>query len=421
MALDYIEIKGGRRLEGEVQISGAKNAALPALATALLTSKKCVLQNVPDLQDISTMLKILEHFGARSQSFDSTYEIQIENLGSVEAPYDFVRKMRASVLLLGPLLARNGMARISLPGGCAIGVRPIDLHLKAMESMGAVISLQDGYVEARAKKLKGGEFTFGQVTVTGTINSMMAASLADGESRFLNCAKEPEVIFCGELLKSMGAKIEGLGTPTILVKGQTSLSGFSHKLIPDRIESGTYMVAAAMTKGEVLIRQTCPQYLEAVIRALKDSGANVELQSQDDILVKGANEICPLNIVTQPHPGFPTDMQAQFMTYLCLANGESQMMETIFENRFMHVPELMRLGAKITIQGSKATIKGNASLVGAPVMATDLRASASLVLAGLVAKGTTKVHRIYHLDRGYEKMEKKLALLGANIQRVPQA
>lgn len=422
MALDTIEIEGGIPLKGSIRVSGAKNGALPAMALALLTPKPCVLRLVPDLQDIQSMIHILRFLGGEIDFNHGALSIAFPQIKGVEAPYDFVRKMRASILLLGPLLARQGFARISLPGGCAIGVRPVDLHLKAMAALGAEITLQEGYVEAKGKKLRGADFRFETVTVTGTINAMMAATRAAGKSVFLNCAREPEVVFAGMLLKQMGATIDGLGTSTIEVVGDDKdLAGYDHALIPDRIETGTYMVAAAITGGDLTLENVSMDHLTALVEVMREAGASVDSHGVGGLRVQGRRPIKPVKITTAPYPGFPTDMQAQWMTFMCLASGSSEITETIFENRLMHVPELLRMGAKIKIRGSTCFIDGVESLSGAPVMATDLRASASLVLAGLCAKGTTKVSRIYHLDRGYEKMEQKLAAVGARIRRISSA
>ncbi len=417
MALDKMRIVGGNRLQGEILTSGSKNAALPLLAMTLLTRDPCELTAVPDLLDIQNMIKILRILGVDLTFLNHTVNAQTIKLNQVEAPYDFVRKMRASVLLLGPLLAKCGFARVSMPGGCAIGVRPINLHLKAFEALGAEIELKEGYVEAKASRLKGAEHTFESVTVTGTINALMAASLAVGESVFHNCAQEPEVFLTGEVLSKMGATVDGAGTKTIRIRGRNELKGFRADMIPDRIEAGTYLVASAITEGELFLRGANAEHLGAVIQKLRDCGAEI-VEDVSGIFVKGKKLILPLEIQTAPFPGFPTDMQAQFMVLLSLARGRSLVHETIFENRFMHVAELIRMGADLKIKGPEVTIEGVQKLKGAPVMATDLRASASLVLAGLVSEGVTEVSRIYHLDRGYERMETKLASVGADIVRI---
>lgn len=420
MALDRMKIYGGNPLRGTIDISGAKNAALPALAMMLLTQEPCTLTNVPQLYDVQTMLDILSYLGADvTRGADKTLKVRVSQLDKTEAPYDFVRKMRASVLLLGPLLARKKVARVSLPGGCAIGVRPIDIHLKAFAALGATIQLKDGYVEARADELIGTNFTFEITTVTGTVNAMMAASMAKGETVLHNCALEPEVVFCAEILRSMGVPVDGIGTSVIRIQGQKEVGGYTAELIPDRIETGTYMVAAAITRGELVLKNANVEHLTAVVSALSEIGVEIEAQ-KNEIRVKGKPEYKATHIETAPHPEFPTDMQAQIMSLLCLAKGKSEITETIFENRYMHVPELIRMGANIKVKGSIAKIQGVEKLHGAPVMATDLRASASLVLAGLAAEGTTDVLRIYHLDRGYETMEKKLASVGAKIERVEE-
>lgn len=420
MSLDRMKIEGGFPLRGAIEIGGAKNAALPALAMTMLTPERCILKGVPALYDIQTMLDILKYFGADiSKGDDKSIEVQLSVLEKTEAPYDFVRKMRASVLLLGPLLARKKIARVSLPGGCAIGVRPIDMHLKAFAALGATIRLKEGYVEAEAQELLGANFTFDITTVTGTVNAMMAASMAKGETVLHNCALEPEVVFCAEILISMGVPVDGVGTSVMRIKGQSQVGGFSATLIPDRIETGTYLVAAAITQGELVLKNTCANHLVALISVLSEAGVEIEVDGSQ-MRVKGNSTYHPVRIQTAPHPEFPTDMQAQVMSLLCLAKGKSEITETIFENRYMHVPELVRMGANISVKGSVAKIQGVPSLYGAPVMATDLRASASLVLAGLAAQGTTEVLRIYHLDRGYETMEKKLSSVGAKIERVEE-
>ncbi len=416
MALEKITVIGGNRLEGEIPISGAKNAALPIMATALLTSSPCRLSNVPALKDIDTMADILRVLGVRIERGEREISFQAKDLTGSEAPYDFVRKMRASVLLLGPLVAREGVARVSLPGGCAIGVRPIDQHLKVLEALGANIALEDGYVEAKAARLKGADFLFELVTVTGTLNAMIASSLAKGTSIFRNCACEPEVPAVAEVLNQMGANIQGAGTRTIQVEGVERLGGYDVELIPDRIETGTYMVAGALTEGNVFLRGANASHLQAVIAKMREIGTVIE-EDSNGIRVRGKRPIQPAHVETAPYPGFPTDMQAQLMVLLCFANGASTVTERIFENRYMHVAELLRMGANLHIRDSSATVIGVPSLRGAPVMATDLRASASLVLAGLAAEGKTEVSRIYHLDRGYENMERKLSSVGAKIER----
>ena len=419
MALDKIRIHGGNKLKGEITISGSKNAALPLLALTTLAGAPCTIHNVPHLEDINNMIKILKHLGAKVTQEKNTVTVDATKLTSFEAPYDIVRKMRASVVFMGPLLAKYGESKVSLPGGCAIGVRPIDLHLKAFEALGASIQIEEGYVLAKSKQLKGTKFFFDKITVTGTMNAMMAAACATGETILQNCAKEPEVICFADAMRKMGIKVSGDGTDHIHIEGTKKIGGFEIDNIPDRIETGTYMIAASITGGDLFVRNTNPSLLDSVIAKLKQTGSTVE-EEKNGIWVKSGPKILPCDIETQPHPGFPTDMQAQFVSLLCLADGQSNVSETIFENRFMHVPELARMGAHVKVSGHTVTIDGVKQLNGAPVMATDLRASASLVLAGLAAKGTTEVLRVYHLDRGYERMDLKLKAVGANIERVPE-
>ena len=416
--MDKIVLEGGYSLKGDVRISGAKNAALPILASSLLADGWNTYDNVPDLRDIHSIKQLLSHLGAEIESDGSCLRISAQGLNNPEAPYDLVRKMRASILVLGPLVARLQKARVSLPGGCAIGARPIDLHLKGLESLGAAIELKHGYVEASAKKLRGGEIYFDIPTVTGTENLLMAAVLAEGKSILFNAAREPEVVALADVLNAMGARIEGAGTSEITVQGVSSLHPVNTAIIPDRIETGTFMVASALTGGDVRITHCVPEHLEAVIQKLRRVGAEIHT-GQQMIHVKGSECIRSIDIKTMPYPGFPTDMQAQFMVLMSVADGQSVISETIFENRFIHVSELERMGADVTITGHTALVKGRPMLSGAPVMATDLRASASLILAGLVAEGKTEVHRVYHLDRGYEKIEKKFEGLGARIWRAP--
>jgi len=415
--VNKIVIHGGNPLNGTVQVSGAKNSALPLLCATLLTGGDHHLSNIPQLRDIRTVFELLKTLGAEVDCSGDSAVINADRVESIEAPYDLVKTMRASVLVLGPLLARYGHARVSLPGGCAIGARPIDLHLKGLAAMGAEISLDHGYVEARVERLKGATIYFDMPTVGGTENLMMAATLAEGTTVLENAACEPEIIDLATALNGMGAQIRGAGTDTITIEGVDALRPMNHRVMADRIEAGTFMVAAAMTRGNVLVKDADPVCLEAVISKLREAGAQVDL-CDDGIRVKGAAEILPIQIKTSPHPGFPTDMQAQFMAMLTLANGTSVIAENVFENRFMHVCELQRLGSNIRIDGKQALVEGVDMLLGAPVMATDLRASASLVLAGLAADNTTEVSRIYHLDRGYERLEEKLLALGADIQRV---
>ncbi len=414
--MDKILVEGGRRLEGTVTISGAKNAALPILAAALLTDGTCRFTNVPDLRDIHSIVQLLQSLGAHVERQEDTVVVNAAGLANSEAPYELVRKMRASILVLGPLLARLQHARVSLPGGCAIGARPINLHLKGLALLGAEIDLQHGYVEARAKRLKGAEIYFDTVSVTGTENLLMAAALAEGETVLRNAAREPEVVALAEVLNLMGARIEGAGTAVIRVRGVDHLNAVETRIIPDRIEAGTFMVAAALTAGDVTLENCEGEHLGAVCDKLVQSGALVE-QTPGRMRVQGTRSIESLDIRTQTYPGFPTDMQAQFMVLMSIARGQSIITETIFENRFIHVSELKRLGADIVVSGETAVIRGQPSLSGAPVMASDLRASASLVLAGLVAEGMTEVNRVYHLDRGYERIEAKLQQLGASIWR----
>lgn len=415
--MDKIIVEGGRSLEGEVKISGAKNAALPILISSLLTDGWNTYTNVPDLRDIQSTKDLLAHLGAKVKTDKDTVQIDAGGVSNHEAPYDLVRKMRASILVLGPLLARLKKARVSLPGGCAIGARPINLHLKGLALLGAKIELKHGYVEATADHLTGEEIYMDISTVTGTENLMMAAVLAEGTTVLNNAACEPEVVALADVLNRMGAKIKGAGTTVMTIEGVSTLHPVSVKIIPDRIEAGTFMVSAALTKGNVTILDCEPDHLEAVIHKLRLSGADVFVKEQS-IQVRGTRDIVSVDIKTLPYPGFPTDMQAQFMVLMSVAGGFSMISETIFENRFIHVSELKRMGADIKISGNTAMITGVPMLSGAPVMASDLRASASLILAGLAAKGTTEINRVYHLDRGYEKIEEKFSQLGAAIRRV---
>jgi UDP-N-acetylglucosamine 1-carboxyvinyltransferase len=415
--VDQLVIRGGKPLAGEARVSGAKNAALPLMAAALLTEEPLELANAPRLVDVRTIARLLRHMGVEVAG-DGTPDVRLQAsaISRPEAPYDLVKTMRASVLVLGPLVARLGRARVSLPGGCAIGPRPINLHLAGLERLGATIRLKEGYVEAEAQRLKGARISFDLQTVTGTENLMMAAALAEGTTVLENAACEPEVEALGRLLNAMGGKVEGGGTPTITIHGVTALGGTRHRIIPDRIEAATFAVASAITSGDVTIRGCNPAHLEAVIAKLEEAGVRTEVGP--DFLRVVAQRWRAVNVRTQPYPGFATDMQAQMMALMTLAEGRSVITETVFENRFMHANELLRLGADITIAGNTAVVQGAPMLLGAPVMATDLRASASLVLAGLAARGTTTVSRIYHLDRGYEAIEAKLTALGADIQRV---
>jgi UDP-N-acetylglucosamine 1-carboxyvinyltransferase len=419
--VDKIVIRGGARLKGEVRISGAKNAALPILASAILSGGTSTFRNVPKLNDIRTMGKLLALLGATVEAGEKDHVVSVstDGISAFDAPYELVKTMRASVLVLGPLVARHGRATVSLPGGCAIGARPIDQHLKGLEAMGAKISLEHGNVVARAKRLTGASIVCDVPTVTGTENLMMAATLARGRTTLENAAREPEVEELGRVLNKMGAQVMGAGTSVITVEGVDALQPIEHAIVPDRIEAGTFMVAAALTRGDVLLRDCLPEHLDAVIAKLRSAGAKVEPEA-GGLRVKGGAEIEPVDITTQPYPGFPTDMQAQFMVLASRARGQSVITETIFENRYMHVQELARMGADIHVDGRTAVIRGVKRLTGAKVMATDLRASASLILAGLVADGATEVLRVYHLDRGYERIEKKLQKLGANVKRVSE-
>ncbi|OGV76909.1 MAG: UDP-N-acetylglucosamine 1-carboxyvinyltransferase [Methylotenera sp. RIFCSPLOWO2_02_FULL_45_14] len=419
--MDKLIIQGGNRLNGEVTISGAKNAALPILCASLLAETPLYLSSVPALKDVGSTIKLLEQMGVKAERNADKVTLDASVIHSFEAPYEMVKTMRASILVLGPLLARFGHARVSLPGGCAIGSRPVDLHIKGLQAMGAEIHIEHGYIEATTKhlpnqRLQGARYYMDMVTVTGTENLMMAAALAQGTTVLENAAKEPEVVDMAECLIKMGAKITGAGTDVITIEGVERLTGTTHNVVCDRIEAGTYMVAAAMTGGEVKLLNVQAHLLDAVIEKLREAGATVTCDA-DSITVKSDGQLNAVNIRTAPHPAFPTDMQAQFMALNTVANGVSKVTETIFENRFMHVQEMQRLGADISIDGNTALVKGVEFLDGAIVMATDLRASASLVLAGLVARGETVIERIYHLDRGYENLEEKLNALGANVRR----
>ena len=417
--MDKLIIKGGRKLAGNVTVSGSKNASLPIFVSTILAPGVHEISNVPFLRDINTTIKVLETLGAKVEGNGNIVKIDTTRVDNHEATYELVKTMRASVLVLGPLLARLGKARVSLPGGCAIGARPINLHLKGLAAMGADITLTHGYVEATAKRLKGARINFDISTVGGTEHLMMAAATAKGETVLENAAREPEIVDLAGILTKMGARIEGAGTDTIRIMGVNELGPASHRVMPDRIEAGTFMIAAAITGGDVRISGMQLEHLDALVFKLQDAG--VEITNKDNVVrVRGPRKIKSVNIKTRPYPGFPTDMQAQFMALMCIADGASVISENIFENRFMHVSELLRFGADIVIEGNSATVKGVKRLSGAPVMATDLRASASLILAGLAADNTTEVSRIYHLDRGYESIEKKLAGLGADIQRVKE-
>lgn len=417
--MDRLRITGGKSLNGSVEISGAKNAALPILFAAILSKKKSIINNVPLLADINTTLKVLDALGLKTlfKLENQSIEIDGSSLSSYEAPYDLVRTMRASVLVLGPLLARSGVAKVSLPGGCAIGARPVDIHLMALEKLGATFNIENGYIEGKAPNgLVGAKIEFPFPSVGATENTLMACVLAKGKSEIHNAAKEPEIVDLAISLRSMGAKISGEGTSAILVEGVDSLNGMNHRVAPDRIEAATYLCAGLITKGTVTVKGISPDFMTVALDFLTKAGAKI-ITSQNSITAEYVKELSPLEIVTEPFPGFPTDMQAQFMALLTQAKGESRISETIFENRFMHVPELSRLGAKIKIKGNEAMVSGPIHLTGAIVMATDLRASASLIIAGLAAKGETIIRRVYHLDRGYEQLESKLSKLGANIVR----
>jgi len=420
--MDKIRIKGGTPLKGNIRISGAKNAALKLMCASLLTDGELTLTNMPHLQDVTTLANLLGSLGVDisiTGDGHQTLTLQAGDITSTRAEYDLVRKMRASILVLGPLLARFHQAEVSLPGGCAIGARPVDLHLKALEALGAKITIEDGYVKAKAPKggLHGADHTFAKVSVGATENLIMAASLANGTTILRNAAKEPEIGDLANCLNKMGANITGIDTDTLTIKGVDRLSGAEHSVLPDRIETATYAMAAAITQGEVTLTHTVPAHVESVLQAMEDAGAKIT-RGDTDITVKMAGKPKPVDITTAPFPGFATDAQAQFMAWMSLSSGASSISETIFENRFMHVPELQRMGTDITITGNTALIRGVESLKGAPVMATDLRASVALVLAGLAAEGETVVSRVYHLDRGYEHLEQKLSACGANIQRI---
>jgi UDP-N-acetylglucosamine 1-carboxyvinyltransferase len=416
--MDKLRIKGGKPLEGRIRISGAKNSALPAMAASLLTEEEVTLENVPLVNDIYTTRRLLRELGAAVEfERDHAVRLRAQKILSHEAPYDLVKTMRASVLVLGPLLARTGRARVSLPGGCAIGARPINLHIKGLEKMGATVRTEHGYVEAIADRLCGAEIVFDRITVTGTENLMMAAALAEGETVLQNAACEPEVVDIADMLKDMGAKIQGAGTPTMSIRGVTELKGTTHRVIPDRIEAGTFLVAGAITQGEIEIVDSNPGHLTGVIEKLREAGANIETGG-GRLKIRGKGNLKAADVVTKEYPGFATDMQAQYMALMTQTEGTSVITEDIFENRFMHASELMRMGANIRIDGSRAIVTGKSRLSGATVIASDLRASASLVLAALVADGSTLVDRVYHLDRGYEKIEEKLQSVGAEIERI---
>ncbi len=418
--MEKLLIRGdpGLRLKGEVRMSGAKNAVLPAIAASLLTSEEIRLSNVPRVKDVETILTLVADLGGSYDASGDTVSLRVPKIRSDEASYELVRAMRASVLVLGPLIARFGKAVVALPGGCAIGSRPVNLHIAGLQKLGATISLEHGYIRAEAGRLHGAEIEFEKKTVTGTENLLMAAALAKGETVLRNCAREPEVTDLAVLLNKMGAKIDWPDEDTARIHGVKELGGAAHAIIPDRIETGTFLVAGALTAGDFLVRGAVPEHVGSVIDKLRASGASVEPEGRDGLRVAGASEVRPQDITTSPYPGFPTDMQAQFMVLLTQAAGTSIITETIFDRRFSHVNELVRLGAAIEVQGDKAIVKGKTALSGAEIVATDLRASAALVLAGLVAAGETTVTEIEHLDRGYERIEEKLRGLGASIERV---
>jgi len=418
--MDKLIISGGVPLEGEIRISGAKNAALPILAATLLADSPAIIGNVPHLHDITTTMELLGGMGAQL-TVDERMNVEVDSSTTKDffAPYELVKTMRASILVLGPLLARFGSADVSLPGGCAIGSRPVNLHLQGLTAMGAKLSVEGGYIRASADRLKGVDLVMDMVTVTGTENLMMAATMADGTTTIKNAAREPEVVDLANCLISMGAKIEGAGTDTISIEGVERLSGTSYQILPDRIETGTYLVAAAMTGGHVRLKDTRPELLESVLSKLTECGADISWGDDWIELDMRGRKLRAIDIHTAPYPGFPTDMQAQFTALNCVADGTGTITESVFENRFMHVLELQRMGAQVKLEGNTAITTGVKQLTSAPLMATDLRASASLVLAGLVAEGETEVDRIYHIDRGYETIEEKLQNLGATIRRVP--
>jgi UDP-N-acetylglucosamine 1-carboxyvinyltransferase len=414
--MDEIVITGGNRLRGEVRISGAKNSALPILASTILGGGECVITNVPRVVDVLTMGKLLGILGAKVSHEGNRAVIKADVIHSTEAPYDLVKTMRASVLVLGPLLARWGEAKVSLPGGCAIGSRPVNLHLAGLAKLGADISIEHGYITARAKRLKGARIYCDTTTVTGTENLMMAASLAEGTSVIENAAKEPEIVDLAEFLTKRGARIAGAGTDVLTIEGVRELHGADHEVIPDRIEAGTHLVAGAITDGDVTITHCRPMHLEAVLMKLREAGADIQVEAQT-VRIRRNGRLKGTDVRTLPFPGFPTDMQAQMVALMALTEGTSVVTETVFESRFMHVEELRRMGADIRVEGNRLIVTGRPTLTGAPVMASDLRASAGLILAGLAAEGTTEVQRVYHLDRGYERIEEKLRAVGANIER----
>jgi UDP-N-acetylglucosamine 1-carboxyvinyltransferase len=420
--MDKFVVRGGNPLVGTIRVSGAKNSALPCMAAAILTEDEVTLENIPQVQDIETERKLLASMGAEVElgygRAQHRTTISCKTLSDPVAKYEIVKTMRASSLVLGPLIARCGMARVAMPGGCAIGGRPIDLHLKGLEKMGAVITQEHGYLEARAQRLKGAHIVFDKITVTGTEDLLMAAVLADGETLFENCAREPEITDLAAMLSSMGARIQGAGTATIRVQGVTSLHGTRHRINPDRIEAGTFLVAGAITRGDLIVANCNPSHVGATIAKLKEAGARVDILNADSVRVRADGELRATDISTQEYPGFPTDMQAQYMALATQSEGVSQIRENIFENRFMHVQELNRMGANISVDGRTATVRGKTELSAAAVMCSDLRASASLVLAAMVADGESILDRVYHMDRGYERIEEKLRGVGAQIRRM---
>jgi UDP-N-acetylglucosamine 1-carboxyvinyltransferase len=426
--MDKFLIRGGKALRGTVAISGAKNSALPVMAAALLTAEKVAVHNIPKVRDLITMSKLLTFMDAKVSITEipaSDYVIEAPKLNHAEAPYELVKTMRASILTLGPLMARVGMARVSLPGGCAIGARPVDLHLKALAKMGAEITTSHGYIEAKVpgngskgRRLKGAHIVFEKITVTGTENILMAATLAEGETVLENCAREPEVTDLVEMLRKMGAQIEGDGTSTLRIRGVAKLHGTEHRVIPDRIETGTFLVAGAITGGDLTIMDCAPEHQGAVIEKLRAAGVCIETVNKTTLRVRGAKKLAAADVTTEEYPGFATDMQAQYMALATQAEGTSVITETIFENRFLHASEMIRMGANITVEGRRAVVRGPAALSGTTVQASDLRASAGLVLAGLIASGETVVERVYHIDRGYEHIVEKLRAVGADIERI---
>ncbi|MCL4783984.1 MAG: UDP-N-acetylglucosamine 1-carboxyvinyltransferase [Bryobacterales bacterium] len=417
--MDKLVVQGGRTLRGEIEVSGAKNSALPALAACLLTSETVHLAGIPEVRDLATMRQLLEYTGATIKPVNGHLEVTTPSIVNPEAPYELVKTMRASSLILGPLVARCGTARVSMPGGCAIGARPIDLHLMGLERLGATIRQEHGYIEASAPQgLRGGRIYFDTITVTGTEDLMMAAALADGESILENAAREPEVVDLADLLTKMGAEIEGAGTSVIRIRGVKSLRGATHRIIPDRIEAGTYAIAAAITGGDLVVRNCRPDHLGALIHKLWQAGVHIQEMGRDSIRATATGTIRSQDMSTEEYPGFPTDLQAQYMALMTQVEGITIIRETIFENRYMHVQELVRMGANIRIDGRQAIVAGSCKLTGAPVIASDLRASASLLLAAMAASGETVIDRVYHLDRGYERIEEKLARVGAQVERI---